>query len=150
MAVHLTNNNNAFAANPLSGALSNVSGGTANFTSLLKPGSHTFNTVALAAKMLQLTYSNKPQDIATLAYIWGYPLVSVAGSFAYYTNPKNPPSPGEGPVNTINFARQLSNTTFVQYVSPNVNVLYGNAWLDLTKGPVVLNPQLQYADRKSF
>jgi hypothetical protein len=36
------------------------------------------------------------------------------------------------------FARTLSNTTWVQYVSPNVNVLYGNAWLDLTKGPVVL------------
>ncbi|MFZ0513684.1 MAG: hypothetical protein WAM14_18905 [Candidatus Nitrosopolaris sp.] len=36
------------------------------------------NTVALDAKMLQLTASNKPQDIATLAYICGYPLVTVA------------------------------------------------------------------------
>jgi hypothetical protein len=67
----------------------------------------------------------------------GYPLVTVAGSFSYYTA-KGVPNQGEGPVNTINFARTLSNTSWVQYVSPNVNVLYGNAWLDLTKGPVVL------------
>jgi hypothetical protein len=42
------------------------------------------NTVALDAKMLQLTASNKPRDIATPTYIWGYPLVTVAGSYAYY------------------------------------------------------------------
>ncbi|MFZ0512356.1 MAG: hypothetical protein WAM14_12175 [Candidatus Nitrosopolaris sp.] len=77
---------------------------TNNTSSLLKPGNTAANTVVLDAKMLQLTASNKPQDIATLAYIWGYPLVTVAGSFTYYTNPKTPPSPGEGPVNTINFA----------------------------------------------
>ncbi|MFZ0510389.1 MAG: DUF1254 domain-containing protein [Candidatus Nitrosopolaris sp.] len=87
--------------------------------------------------MLQITFSNKPQDIATLAYIWGYPLVAVGESFNYYTN-QNPPSPGQGPANTINFARQLSNTSFAQYVSPNANVLYGNAWLNMTKGPLVL------------
>jgi hypothetical protein len=63
--------------------------------------------------------------------------VTVAGSCAYYTT-KGVPNLGEGPVNTINFARQLSNTSWVQYVSPNVNVFYGNAWLNMTKGPLVL------------
>jgi len=87
--------------------------------------------------MLQLTFSNKPKDIATLAYIWGYSLVTVAGSYAYHTT-KGVPNLGDGPVNTINFARSLSNTSWVQYVSPNVNVLYGNAWLNLAKGPLVL------------
>ena len=86
--------------------------------------------MALAAKMLQLLASNKPKDIATLAYIWGYPLVTVVGSYACYTT-KGVPNLGEGPVDTINFARSLSNTSWVQYVSPNVNVLYGNAWLNL-------------------
>jgi len=56
-----------------------------NITSLLKPGNTTYNTVLLDAKMLQLTASNKPQDIATLAFILGYPLVPVAGDYAYYT-----------------------------------------------------------------
>src|SRR5215831_7493851 len=108
----------------------------ADISSLLKPGNTTYNTVLLDAKMLQLA-ANKPKDIATLAYIWGYPLVTVAGSYAYYTT-KGVPSLGEGPVNTINFARSLSNTSWVQYVTPNVNVLYGNAWLNLAKGPLVL------------
>ena len=89
---------------------SNTTGATTNETALLKPGDFAANTVALNAKMLQLTASNKPQDIATLAYIWGYPLVTVAGSYAYYTT-KGVPNLGEGPVNTINFARSLSNTT---------------------------------------
>ena len=109
----------------------------ANISSLLKPGNTTYNAVLLDAKMLRLAASTKPKDIATLAYIWGYPLVDITGSYAYYTT-KGVPSLGEGPVNTINFARQLSNTSWVQYVSPNVNVLYGNAWMNLPKGPLVL------------
>jgi len=52
-----------------------------NVTSLLKPGNTTYNTVLLDAKMLQLAASNKPEDKATLAHIWGYPLVTVAGSY---------------------------------------------------------------------
>jgi hypothetical protein len=115
----------------------NATGAMTNKTALLKPGNPAAVNVALAAKMLQLLSSNKPKDIATLAYIWGYPLVTIAGSYAYYTT-KGVPNLGEGPVNTINFARSLSNTSWVQYVSPNVNVLYGNAWMNLAKGPLVL------------
>src|SRR5215469_9902714 len=115
----------------------NATGAMTNKTALLKPGNPAAINVALAAKMLQLLSSNKPKDIATLAYIWGYPLVDIVGSYVYYTT-KGVPSQGEGPVNTINFARQLSNTSWVQYVSPNVNVLYGNAWMNLAKGPLVL------------
>jgi hypothetical protein len=103
--------------------LTNTTGAKANITSLLKPRNAATNNVALAAKMLQLEASNKPQDIATLAYIWGYPLVTIEGSYAYFTT-KGVPNLGEGPVNTINFARSLSNTSWVQFVSPNVNVLY--------------------------
>ena len=76
----------AFAANQTNNTLANTTGATTNKTSLLKPGNTAANTVALDAKMLQLTASNKPKDIATLAYIWGYPLVDVGGSYAYYTN----------------------------------------------------------------
>jgi hypothetical protein len=34
-------------------------------------------TGALDAKMAQITTSNNPVDIATLAYLWGFPLVSM-------------------------------------------------------------------------
>jgi len=53
-----------------------TTGATTNKTALLKPGNPAAINVALAAKMLQLLSSNKPKDIATLAYIWGYPLVT--------------------------------------------------------------------------
>jgi len=132
-----SSNNNAFVAHSISDTLSNFSGATAtNITSLLNPGNFAANNLVLDEKMLQLSASHKPQDIATLAYIWGYPLVTVVGSYAHYTT-TGVPNLGEGKVNTINFARQLSNTTWVQYVSPNVNVLYGNAWLNMEKGPLV-------------
>jgi hypothetical protein len=97
IAMDLSNNNNAFATNQTktNNNLANTTDATtSNNSSLLKPGNFAANTVALDAKMLQLTASNKPQDIATLAYIWGYPLVTVAGSYAYYTT-KGVPNLGE-------------------------------------------------------
>ncbi|MFZ0512572.1 MAG: hypothetical protein WAM14_13270, partial [Candidatus Nitrosopolaris sp.] len=88
LAMDLSNNNNAFATNQTKNNLSNTTSATTNNnSSLLKSGNIAVNTLALDAKMAQLTFSNKPQDIATLAYVWGYPLVTVGGSFNYYTNP---------------------------------------------------------------
>ncbi|MFZ0512215.1 MAG: hypothetical protein WAM14_11465 [Candidatus Nitrosopolaris sp.] len=84
-------NNNAYVTNQTKNNLSNITGATTNNnSSLLKPGNTTVNTLALDAKMLQLTFSNKPQDITTLAYIWGYPLVTMGRSFNYFTNPNTP------------------------------------------------------------
>lgn len=37
--------------------------------------------------MAEISNSDKPEDIATLAYIWGYPLVSMERSFNWFTNP---------------------------------------------------------------
>ena len=85
-----------------------------------------------------LSQQAKPQDIATLAYIWGYALVTVAESSIIIQIQILLLVQEKVPVNTINLARQLSNTTYAQYVSPNANVLYGNAWLDMAKGPLVL------------
>ena len=62
--------------NTTSKTLANTTGAMTNKTALLKPGNPAAINVALAAKMLQLLSSNKPKDIATLAYIWGYPLVT--------------------------------------------------------------------------
>ena len=46
--------------------------------------------------MAELESSNNPQDIATLAYIWGYPLVSVVRLVDYSSSPNVPPGPGRG------------------------------------------------------
>lgn len=54
----------------------------------------------LNVKMAQLLSSNKPEDLATLAYIWGFPLVSMERQFNLVTNPNVPPGVGRGPANT--------------------------------------------------
>ena len=40
--------------------------------------------------MADLESSNNPQDIATLAYIWGYPLISVVRTIDFSTSPNVP------------------------------------------------------------
>ena len=57
--------------------------------------------------MAALESSNNPQDIATLAYIWGYPLVSVVRLVDYSSSPNVPPGPGRGPINTFSNFRSF-------------------------------------------
>ncbi len=61
-------------------------------------------------------------------------------SFDYFTSPHTQAKGvlGSGPANDIHFARDLVNATFKDVVSPNADTLYGIAWLDLRKEPVVL------------
>jgi hypothetical protein len=95
-------------------------------------------TTALDIKMAQLATSNKSEDIATLAYIWGYPLITMQRSFNYFTSPNSPPGTGHGPSNEIHCARELLTANDTDVVSPNVDTLYCIAWMDLKNGPLVL------------
>jgi len=92
----------------------------------------------LNVKMAQISSSNKPEDIATLAYIWGFPLVSMERQFNFVTNPNVPPGVGRGPANTLACATDLINATFTDVVSPNSDTLYCQTQFDLTKEPVVV------------
>ena len=86
--------------------------------------------------MAQLGSSNKPGDIATLAYIWGYPLISMERSFNWFSNPNSPPGPGHGPANQLVCNRDLITSNDTDVVSPNADTLYCTAWLDLSKEPL--------------
>ena len=88
--------------------------------------------------MAQLATSNKSEDIATLAYIWGFPLVTMERQFNLVTSPNVPPGPGRGPANAISCARDLINASFTDVVSPNSDTLYCETQFDLKKEPVVL------------
>ena len=88
--------------------------------------------------MAEISNSDKPEDIATLAYIWGYPLVSMERSFNWFTNPQAPVGPSHGPANTINCNRELLTSNDTDVVLPNADTLYCVAWLDLSNGPLVL------------
>jgi hypothetical protein len=101
----------------------------------------------LDIKMAQLTTSNKSEDIATLAYIWGFPLVTMKRQFDFMTSPNVPPGPGRGPANANNCARELTNASFTDVVSPNTDTLYCQTQFDLKKQPVVLVVPPIAADR---
>ena len=60
---------------------------------------NTISSQELDTIMSQISNSDKPEDIATLAYIWGYPLITIERSFNYFTNPNTPNVPGQGPAN---------------------------------------------------
>lgn len=126
--------------------LANTTGATTNKTALLKPGNTALNTAALDVRMLHLTFSNKPKDIATLAYIWGFPLVTMQRQFVFVTSP-NVHGPGRGPANTLACARSLVDARFTDVVSPNSDTVYCVTQFDLKKEPVVLVVPPIAADR---
>lgn len=94
----------------------------------------------LDKKMQQLTNSNSnnSKDIATLAYIWGYPPVLAELTKDLTTSPNFPPAPGRGPINTINHFTVLVNASFTKVVRPPVDFLLSYAWVDLKNGPLIL------------
>ena len=92
----------------------------------------------LNIKMAQLSSSNTPDGIATLAYIWGFPLVTMERQFNYVTSPNVPPGPGRGPANSVSCFPNLTNASFTDIVNANSDTLYCLAQLDLKNEPVVL------------
>jgi hypothetical protein len=93
---------------------------------------------AMDVKMAQISSSNKPEDIATLAYIWGFPLITMERQFNFVTSPNIPPGMGRGPANSISCAQDLANASFTDVVSPNSDTLYCQVQFDLTNEPLVI------------
>jgi hypothetical protein len=73
--------------------------------------------------MAQISSTDKPEDIAILAYIWGFPLVTMQRQFNFLTSPNNPPGVGRCPANTVSCARNLINASFTDVASPNCDTL---------------------------
>ena len=92
----------------------------------------------LNIKMAQLSTSNTPDGIATLAYIWGFPLVTMERQFNFVTSPNIPPGIGRGPANSVSCAKELANASFTDVVTPNSDTLYCQSQFDLRKEPVVV------------
>ena len=102
----------------------------------------------LNTKMAQISSSNNPVDIATLAYIWGFSLVTMDRQFNFVTNPNVPPEGvGRGPANTLTCNRDLADVNSTDVVSPNSDTLYCFVHLDLKKEPIVIVVPPVPADR---
>lgn len=77
-------------------------------------------------------------DIATKAYVFGYPLVIMDFTKKVGTNvPMVVKS--AAPVNQIGHAKQFPDDKFTDIVKPNVDTYYSMAWLNLKEEPMVLS-----------
>lgn len=78
------------------------------------------------------------EAIATLGYIYGYPLVLMDASRRYMTAVRER-SDVKAPVNQLCHLGRFPDHTSRAVVSPNVDTLYSTAWLDLGPEPMVLS-----------
>ncbi len=79
------------------------------------------------------------REIAVEAYIYLYPLVSMDVTRKVVTNLEAGKKQAYGPANTFSHIRSFPPADFREVVRPNFDTLYSAAWLDLTKGPVVVS-----------
>lgn len=103
--------------------------------------------LALAGTLLSCSSSSKnseanistrdKEQIAKEAYVFGYPLVLMDMSKRVGTNVSRADAE-YAPVNQFNHKTKFPDDTFNAVVSPNADTLYSSAWLDLSKGPVIL------------
>jgi hypothetical protein len=78
------------------------------------------------------------EKVAADAYVFGYPLVLMEMTKKVLTNtPK--PSEKAAPLNQFAHIAAFPRPEDRQIVRPNVDTLYSSAWLDLSRGPVILH-----------
>jgi hypothetical protein len=92
----------------------------------------------LASQAQSAITEQEAQSIATDAYIYFYPLVTMDVTRKQLTNVE----PGKGygaPMNVISNIQTFPTADMRQVVRPNFDTLYSMVYLDLTKGPVVVS-----------
>ncbi|WP_053783576.1 DUF1214 domain-containing protein [Paenibacillus xylanivorans] len=88
-----------------------------------------------ASSQEQLAYS-----LGVQAYIYGYPLVVMEQT-------KQMALKTRAPLNQFYYSSMLASPQYHDIVTPNSNTLYFSAWLDISKGRVVLNVPANTDDR---
>ncbi|PJD94922.1 MAG: hypothetical protein CK425_10215 [Parachlamydia sp.] len=78
------------------------------------------------------------EAIATDAYIYGYPLVTMDMTRRVLTNTVTP-SANKAPMGQFANVREYPNASFKDVTAPNADTLYSFAWVDLAKEPYVLS-----------
>ncbi|MCC6677200.1 MAG: DUF1254 domain-containing protein [Phycisphaerales bacterium] len=78
-------------------------------------------------------------EIGVEAYIYLYPLITMDVTRRQMTNIEPGKLPGFGPMGVFTHAREYPTADFRAVVRPNFDTLYSAAWLDLTKGPIIVS-----------
>ncbi len=99
-----------------------------------------------AVTMLPVNHASAAQgdaedlrEIAREAYIYFYPLVVMDVTRKQLVNLDPKVSPFGGPANSFRHVRAFPTADMRSVVRPNFDTLYSSAWLDLSKGPIVLS-----------
>ena len=77
-------------------------------------------------------------NIASKAYVYGYPLVLMEYTKRSITYIPERNIKGNVPVNQLHHLRTFPDHTFTEVVKPNVDTYYSLAWMDLATEPLVL------------
>ena len=75
-------------------------------------------------------------ELVSDAYIYAFPLVLTDATKTMSINTDGSVT-GRAPVNQINHAKKLADASFRTVVTPNVDTLYSQAWLDIGAEPMV-------------
>ena len=85
------------------------------------------------------------REIATEAYIYAYPLVTMEVTRRQMTNLAPGVKLGFGPMGALSHARMYPPAGFRAVVRPNFDTLYSVAWFDLTEEPMILSVHMSYS-----
>ncbi len=77
-------------------------------------------------------------EIGKEAYIYFYPLITMDVSRRLMCNVPPNVKPGMGPENNFSSLRSYPDPNFKEVVKPNFDTLYTNAWLNLSKEPMIV------------
>jgi hypothetical protein len=83
--------------------------------------------------------TDEAETIAREAYIYLYPLVTMAITRNQLTSGAVGQNPGRGPVNWFAHIPTFPDATMRDVVRPNFDTLYSTAWLDLTHEPMIVS-----------
>jgi hypothetical protein len=96
-------------------------------------------SLSLAAHAQSVITEQEAQSIAVDAYVYLYPLITMDVTRKQLTNKTPGPGVMGGPANTFGNADAFPAADFKAVVRPNFDTLYSNAYLDLTKEPMVVS-----------
>lgn len=105
----------------------------------------TLSAASLLPLAPRLAFADTPltdeeiNDIATTAYLYFYPAITIDVTRRQYTNVEPGKEFGKGPVNTFTNIPAYPPADFKGVVRSNFDTLYSIAWLDLSEEPIVLS-----------